>query len=353
MSAEEDIRDGRSRLGGVRSSGVAAIRPVARLAGRFGRNGGVALPLVVLWLILALAVPEFLTPVNIGNLLLASSVIGILAFGSTIVILAQEIDLSIGALEGMGAVIAALTIVNLHAPWPLGALIAVAAGLAAGILNGLITTVFRVPSFIVTLGMMGMVTGVALEVTGGQSVYGFPASYQFLGVGTILGVRVPVYIAAAILLVLYFVLRSTRFGWHLYATGGSRVAAELVGISTRRIRIAAFAISGAFAGFAGVLVSARLDAGSAIYGQQDLLDAIAAVVIGGTSLAGGSGSILGTAVGVILIATVRNGLNLLNVSPFWQTVAVGAIIVVSAVLSEVNRRAQFRREVARRDGGEG
>ena len=192
---------------------------------------------------------------------------------------------------------------------------------------------------------MGVASGLALQVTAGQSIYDFPSSYQFLGTGTVVGIRMPVFIAAGALILLYLVLRYTPFGWHIYATGGSRTAAQLVGIPTRKVRVAAFGISGACAGFAGVLISARLNAGSAIFGQNDLLDAIAAVVIGGTSLYGGYGSVIGTALGII-ITTVRNGLNLLNVSPFYQTVAVGLIIVGSSIAGELSRRMQRRQVVS-------
>jgi ribose transport system permease protein len=258
-----------------------------------------------------------------------------------------EIDLSIGALEGMGSVVAAIVIINHGVAWPLGIVIATAVGLGTGVISGLITTIFGIPSFIVTLGVMGVVNGLALQITAGQSIYDFPSKYQYLGTGTLFGIRMPVYIAAGVLVVLFLLLKFTPFGWHIYATGGSRTAAQLVGIPTGRVRVAAFAISGACAGFAGVLISARLNAGSAIFGQNDLLDAIAAVVIGGTSLFGGYGSVIGTALGIVLITTVRNSLNLLNVSPFWQTVAIGLIIVGSSITGELNHRLQRRRRVTR------
>jgi ribose transport system permease protein len=346
--AEEAVPDGGSAVkSAARPSTLTGILDgVLGLIGRLGPASSVAVPLVLLWFVLALWVPAFLTSVNIGNLLLASSILGLLALGETVVMLTGEIDLSIGALEGMGSVIAGIVIINHDVWWPLGIVIATSVGLVIGIVNGLITTLFGIPSFIVTLGVMGVVNGLALQVTAGQSLYDFPSNYQFLGTGTLLGVRMPVFIAAGVLILLYLVLKFTPFGWHVYATGGSRTAAQLVGIPTGRVRVAAFAISGACAGFAGVLISARLNAGSAIFGQNDLLDAIAAVVIGGTSLFGGYGSVIGTALGIILITTVRNSLNLLNVSPFWQTVAVGLIIVGSSITGELHQRLQRRRQVA-------
>jgi ribose/xylose/arabinose/galactoside ABC-type transport system permease subunit len=346
--AGEPARDG---SGAARSAAAGALTRVLDawlgLVARLGPASNVAVPLVLLWIVLSLWIPAFLTSVNIGNLLLASSILGLLAFGETVVMITGEIDLSIGAIEGMASVIAAIVIINHGVAWPLGIAITVGIGVGIGIVNGLVTTIFGIPSFIVTLGVMGVVNGLALQITAGQSIYDFPLNFQFLGTGTLFGVRMPVYIAAGVLIVLFLLLKFTPFGWHVYATGGNRTAAQLVGIPTGRVRVAAFAISGACAGLAGVLISARLNAGSAIFGQNDLLDAIAAVVIGGTSLFGGYGSVIGTALGIILITTVRNALNLLNVSPFWQTVAVGLIIVGSAIAGELNHRLQRRRRATR------
>lgn len=319
------------------------LRRTLRVVSRAGASAGIAVPLAILWIIFAFKIPEFLTAANISNLFLAGSVVGVLALGSTIVILAEEIDLSIGAVEGLTSVMAAIVIIEHGVSWPLGIAITLGVGLVVGLLNGGITTLANVPSFIVTLGMMGVAGGLALILTDGQSIYGFPTDYQYIGQGELSGIRMPVYVFLGLLLVLWIALRFTRFGWHIYATGGNRTAARLVGIRTTRVRIAAFAISGLCAALAGILVSARLDTGSPIFGRFDLLDAIAAVVIGGTSLAGGAGSIVATAFGVILITTVRNGLNLMDISPFWQDFTIGAIIVVSAILSELNRRLQARR----------
>ena len=354
MTAEDNPVTTPAREGGTAFGRSPVLTALVRvldawlgLVGRLGPASSVAVPLVLLWIVLALSIPEFLTSVNIGNLLLASSILGLLAFGETVVMITGEIDLSIGALEGMGSVVAAIVIINHGVAWPLGIVIATAVGLGTGVISGLITTIFGIPSFIVTLGVMGVVNGLALQITAGQSIYDFPSKYQYLGTGTLFGIRMPVYIAAGVLVVLFLLLKFTPFGWHIYATGGSRTAAQLVGIPTGRVRVAAFAISGACAGFAGVLISARLNAGSAIFGQNDLLDAIAAVVIGGTSLFGGYGSVIGTALGIVLITTVRNSLNLLNVSPFWQTVAIGLIIVGSSITGELNHRLQRRRRVTR------
>jgi len=301
---------------------------------------GALVPLLILWIALSFASPYFLTKVNIFNVFLQAAIIGVLAFGSTVALISGEIDLSIGALEGFTAVIAALVLVKLGLPWPLGVVAAIGCGTLIGLANGLITTQIGVPSFIATLATLGMTSGLALRITGGNSIYGFPAAYLETGRGRILGLPVSALLAAAVLVVLWLALRFTRLGLHFYAVGGNRAAAAETGINPRRIKTIALTISGTCAGVAGVLISARLNAANGNFGQFDLLDAIAAVVIGGTALTGGVGSLIGTLFGVLIIVTIRNGLDLLGVSPFWQTSAVGAMILVAAVL---HRTASPRR----------
>ena len=318
-------------------------RPPSRLArstrglASLAQTSGIVVPLIVLWIVLALTTPRFISPINLGNLSVQFAVIGALAIGTTTVIICREIDLSIGAIEGFCAVIAAIVAVRLELPWPLAVLAAVAAGGLVGSFNGLMVTKVGVPSFVVTLGTLGIVGGVALVISGGQSIYGFPGAYQWIGQGTLFGIRTPILFTGLLLLAMHFVLRHTRLGLGFYAVGGNERAAGLVGISIVRTKFIALAISGAAAGLAGVLVSARLDAANPTLGALDLLDAIAAVVIGGAALTGGTGSIVGTAAGVLLIVTIRNGLNLLGVNPFWQQTAIGSIIIIAAVIDHFNR----------------
>lgn len=322
----------------ISSRKVLAWRNAMSLGTRPLRSGGVLLPLAALWVYLSVASPVFLTGANIQNLLLQASIVGILALGTTLVIITEEIDLSIGAVEGFAAVIAAIVAVNLGLAWPLAVVLAIGAGFLIGLLNGLVTTLAGVPSFIATLGMLGIAQGAALVLTDGQSISGFPSGFQFLGQGYILGVRAPIVVAIVVLVALHFLLRYSRVGLNLYSVGGNRKAAELVGISATRTKTLALAISGACAGIAGVLAAARLNSANGTFGQDHLLDAIAAVVIGGAALTGGVGSVIGTAFGVLMIVTIRNGLNLLGVSPFWQTTAVGAMILAAALLDQVSRQ---------------
>ena len=305
------------------------------------RTSGVVIPLIVLWLVFTFSAPRFLTLVNLSNLSVQFAYIGVLAIGTTSIIICREIDLSIGAVTGACAVIGAMVLVNFAMPWPLGVLAAIVSGTLIGCLNGWLVTKVGIPSFVATLGVLGIVSGGALVISNGQTIYGFPDAYQWIGQGSLFKIRAPMLVCLIILLAMHFVLRQTTTGIGFYAVGSNDKAAELVGISVTRTKVVAFAISGACAGLAGVISSARLDSANPTLGTLDLLDAIAAVVIGGTSLMGGSGTILGTAAGVLLIVTIRNGLTLLNVNPFWQQTVVGLIIVLAAFLGKLNERKRI------------
>jgi ribose transport system permease protein len=301
------------------------------------QSSGIVGPLILLWIALALATPRFLTLINLGNLSVQFAIIGVLAIGTTAVIICREIDLSIGATEGFCAVIAALTAIELELPWPLAVVAAIGAGGLIGAFNGFMVTKIGVPSFVVTLGTLGIVGGIALVLTGGQSIYGFSPAYQWIGQGGLFGIRAPLLFCGLLLIAMHFIMKRTTLGLAFYAVGGNDRAAALVGISTHRAKFLALTISGACAGLAGVIVSSRLDAANPTLGALDLLDAIAAVVIGGAALSGGVGSVLGTAFGVLLIVTIRNGLNLLGVNPFWQQTAIGSMIIIAAVIDHFQR----------------
>lgn len=302
------------------------------------RSSGVLIPVVLLFAAFSILSPRFLTPLNLQNLLIQASALGILAFGSTLVIITEEIDLSIGATEGFAAIIAAIVGIRAGLPWPLAIVAALGAGGAIGAMNGIVTAVIGVPSFIVTLATLGIATGLSSQMTNGESIYNFDPAYQAIGQGKIAGISAPVLIAIALLIVLHTMLKRTRVGLNIYAVGGNRRAAAMVGVSARRIKVLAFTINGLCAGIAGVIVSAKLNSANPTFGANDLLNAIAAVVIGGAALTGGIGSMIGTTLGVLLIVTMTNGLTLLNVSPFWQQAAIGAIILTAAIIDRLNRR---------------
>jgi ribose transport system permease protein len=311
-----------------------ARRQMRRVPG----TSGLLLPLALFWLLLTITTPVFLTQVNLTNLLLQASIVGLLSVGTTIVIITEEIDLSIGAVEGLSAVVAGMLIVSNGVPWPLAIVLCLGVGIFVGVVNGWITTSLGVPSFIVTLATLSIVTGIALQATGGQSIFGFPDDFRLIGIADLGGIRLPVFLAIGLVVVLHFILTRTRLGLEFYSVGGNRRAASLVGINVNRIKVLAFCISGGAAALAGVVQAARLDSANGTFGSGDLLDAIAAVVIGGTRLTGGVGSVLGTALGVLLVATIRNGMNLWNVSPFLQQIVVGAIILIMGIATSRRER---------------
>lgn len=311
-----------------------------KLAG--AANVGVLAPLILLWIVLSISTSNFLTLFNINNIAMQMAVIGSLALGTTPTIICREIDLSIGAIEGICAVIGGLFAIQYGAPWGLAIVISLLVGCAIGAINGAIVVYLGVPSFVTTLAMLGIVSGIALTITGGQSFYGYPDSYQWLGQGKLLGIGVPVYVGAVILMSMQFIMKSTTLGLAFYAVGGNDKAATLVGVPVKRTKILAFMMSGLGAAVAGILVSARLNSANPSFGTSDLLDAIAAVVIGGVTLSGGVGTALGTATGVLLIVTIRNGLNLLNVNPFIQQTAIGGMILVAALLDHLSKGKRMR-----------
>jgi ribose/xylose/arabinose/galactoside ABC-type transport system permease subunit len=287
------------------------------------------IPLVLLWIALTIASPHFLTFDNAVNVLPNAAPLALIAGGMTLTLIAAEIDLSVGSVVALVGSLAALLSVNFGAPWPLVLLGAIAAGAFVGVINGWFTTRLGMPSFVATLAMLGIARGVALLITQGKPIYGLPDAVAWLGQGELWIVPVPVVLAALILAALHFALSRTRFGLNIYAVGGNPEAARLSGVDVPGVKMAVLVLSAVLASVGGLILAARLNAGSGTVGADLLLDAIAAVVIGGTSLLGGVGRITGTVLGVLLIASIRNGLVLLNVSAFWQQVAIGALILLA------------------------
>jgi ribose transport system permease protein len=277
-------------------------------------------------LILAAATDSFFTTANLTNVVRQNAFTAILAAGMTFVILIAGIDLSVGSVVGLAGVMCADVLARGH-----GIVAAVGAGLAAGLLvgvvNGLVTTKVRIPSFVVTLATMLIVRGAAFKYTDARTITGLPASFERLSSGASSAAMM-----AAVFAVAWIVLMRTPFGRHVYAIGGNEDAAWLSGVRVQRITLAVYAICGLTAGLAGVLVASRLNAGYPRAGEYYELDAIAAVVVGGTSLFGGRGSIWGTLAGALFIGILNNGLNLYRVSPYDQMVVKGAVLLAAASL---------------------
>jgi len=308
-----------------------------RVVGAAFRVSSVYVGLLVLSIVLSFVSPFFLTVANLMNVVMQAAAGSIVAVGLTVVLITGEIDLSIGSLIGMTGSVAAVLVIKEGCPVGIGMLAGLLAGVVAGLLNGLTTVIFRIPSFIVTLAMLGIAHGIGLLLTNGRPVVGFPPLYSIIGQGSIGPVPVPAIVALTLYVIIHLILTRTRFGIEVYASGGGRRAAEMAGVRVNRVIIAAFALSGACGGIAGLVLSSRLNAGDGNFGASSLIDAVAATVVGGTSLMGGAGSAVGTLGGVLIIAVIRNGLILLDVQAFWQEVAVGFMIVLAVVINEIAR----------------
>lgn len=311
-------------------------------------------PLIFLLLLMAffsILTPRFLSSVNIFNILRQVSIYGILAVGMTFVVLTRGIDLSVGALVALAGLVAAVVAKGgiegrfvLSAGggfgWPLAAIAAIAAGGLAGLVQGTIVSRLAVPAFVVTLGGMTVFRGLALIIGNGGPISGFDAAFGWWGRGTLGPVPVPVAVFAVVALAGGFTLRFTRFGRAVYAVGSNPEAARLVGINVGRVLLACYVLIGLCAGLGGFLLAARLNSAEAVAGMQYELNVIAAVVIGGTSLYGGTGSISGTVIGTLLIGVLLNGLVILNISPYVQQLVVGAIIVAAVAFDVIVKRQQ-------------
>jgi ribose transport system permease protein len=300
---------------------------------------GPLLALIAVCAGLALMSPNFLTIGNSFDVMRQVSINAVIAFGMTLSILLGGIDLSVGSILAVSSVLAAMTMKAGHGG-ALAAGIAILAGAGMGSLNGVAIAKGNVAPFIATLGTMTLLRGAALVLSNGSPISGFPSElFSMLGGGYVARlIPVPVVLMLAMFAVFWFVLSRTVFGRHVYATGGNSEAAKLSGVNTDRVQILVYTISGAMAALAGVILTSRLDSAQPTAGAGYELDAITAVVLGGTSLAGGRGWIFGTLVGALLIGVLNNGLNLMGVSAFYQQVIKGSVILL-AVLLDRGRKA--------------
>jgi ribose transport system permease protein len=310
---------------------AAPARPV--LAGPLFIAVSRAAGLVLLVLALTLLSPHFLSWQNLINVLRQASIQFLLAAGLTLCVVAGGIDLSVGAVLGLSACVAAAVIVG-GSPW-LGVLAALAVGVACGLANGVIVAYVRIPAFIATYGMLWIAHGLAYVFMKGEVIHGFPPAFRFIGAGYVGPVPTPILVMLGVLGVLHVILHRTRLGRAIYAIGGNPVAARLSGMPVRRHLVTVYTLSGLLAGFAGLVVIARINAADSGIGEDLLLASIAAVVLGGTSLFGGQGSVVGTAVGSVILALVLNGMNLLDVKTFWQAFVLGSILIVSVLADQL------------------
>lgn len=298
--------------------------------GKLARELRAVWMLLIVAAILFIATPLFLTGPNLLNVLLATSVTVLLASGQTFVIINGEIDLSVGAVLGISGATSAMVMQT--QPLIVGILAGIGVGAAAGLMNGLLVTFLRMPSFIATLGTMSMLEGLSLFITQGNPIAVKDAGFLAIGQARPLGVPMPVWISLGVVMVFGLLLARSRFGRYIYATGDNAEASRLSGIKVYSVKILAFVISGVLSSVAGFILTARLGTAEPTAGTGLELAAIAAVVIGGTSLAGGRGALIGTFIGAILLGVIDNGLNLLNVSPFLQGVVKGFVILFAVFL---------------------
>ena len=302
--------------------------------------------LIILFIVFSLASPNFLQFDNMVGILLATAVNGVLALGVTFVVITAGIDLSIGTVMTLSAVMTGMFITNWHFPVVLGILGGVATGTLAGLINGLIISKMKIQPFIVTLGMMYIAKGLALIISGLKPIYfnGAP-EFRAMAMGSVLGAIIPgVTIPNAVLIMFgaaivgSLILSRTVLGRYTFALGSNEEATRLSGVNVDRWKTAIYTLCGLFAGLGGVLIAARLNSAQPALGQGYELDAIAAVVIGGTSLAGGEGTIVGTIIGAFVMSVLTNGLRILSVPQEWQTVMTGTIIIVAVYLDIIRRR---------------
>jgi ribose transport system permease protein len=307
------------------------------LAGRVDHTVFVAVSRVVaiaaLISLLAILSPQFLTWGNFVNVARQASLQFLIAAGLTIVVLTGGIDLAVGAILGLAACLSASLISQGHVAWGIAS--ALLTGLACGSANGLLITYGRIPAFIATYGMLWIAHGLGYVFMKGEVIYGLPEAVRLIGVGFIGPIPVPVVVAVALLIALHVMLHGTVLGRAIYAIGGNPGAARLSGMPVKRRLITVYALSGLLSGFAALVVIARVNAADSSLGEDMLLPAIAAVCLGGTSLFGGVGGIVGTAIGSLILALVVNGMNLLGVETFWQSGVMGAIILASVLADQL------------------
>jgi ribose transport system permease protein len=302
------------------------------------RDIGLPLAVVALIIVFSLTSPVFGTVQNFRNIGVAAAALAAVSFGQTFVILTAGLDLSVGSTVALVSIVAAFGMRSHGVAF--GIIEGLAAGAAVGLLNGTIITRFNVFPFIATLAMLSILSGLALNLSGGIAISGLPGSFGDLAYDTLAGIPVPVAIALLVLALSHFILRYTRLGRHIYAVGGNEEAARLSGINIGRVKIAAYVICGFCAAVGSIILTARVASGQPTLGASLPLESVAAVVLGGISLFGGRGSVVGVAFGVAFVSILSNGPNLLNVSSYTQLMVIGAALIIAVALDQaiVRRR---------------
>jgi ribose/xylose/arabinose/galactoside ABC-type transport system permease subunit len=295
--------------------------------------------IVVEAVVFASLTPQFLSVPNLINVALSIAITGILAVGMTMVILTGGIDLSVGSVVALAGVVAATLAASSGGTGGvvLGVLVALAIGVGVGLFDGLVVAHLRVPPFVATLAMLTICRGLAFVISGGRSIGDLPAGFTFAGRESVLGLPLPVILMALVFVGGWFLLRRTVIGRYIYAVGGNPRATFFAGVNIRRVLVLTYVLNGLLVGLAGFVLASRLGAGVPNSGIQYELDVIAAVVVGGTSLTGGQGSVVGTFWGAVFIGVLNNGLNLFGVDPYMQKIALGVVLLLAVFADQAGK----------------
>jgi len=306
--------------------------------------------LFILCIALSFLSDKFFTTANGINVLRQVAVNICIATGMTLIVLTGGIDLSVGSVLALcGAIAAGLLKNGIKLPSAdlyvgftiLGVvLVALITGSFLGLVNGLAVTKFKVPPFVATLAMLTIARGLTMLYTGGHPISNLGEDFAYIGAGSLIGIPVPVWIAAIVVLIAVFITKKTKLGRYIYAIGGNETAAKFSGIRINRVKLIVYGMGAALAALGGIIVTSRLDSAQPNAGVSYELDAIAAVVIGGTSLNGGKGSVWGTVIGAVIIGVLNNGLVLMNVSPFWQQVVKGGVILLAVIIDKMGDKKE-------------
>ncbi|MGI5881721.1 MAG: ABC transporter permease [Dethiobacteria bacterium] len=303
---------------------------------------GLPIATVILFAFLSFTAPSFLTGYNIQNISRQVAALAVAAFGQAIVVITAGLDLSVGATMALVSVFFAIG--TLKYGMFVGIIIALAIGLVVGFLNGSIVARFDISPFIVTMGMASIARGIALTVTGGTPVHGMSEGFAEIGVGSFLGIPNPILIAIMAFFVCFFMLMYTRLGRHIYAVGGNKEASRLSGVKVDWCTVKVYLICGLLAAVAGIILTSRVRSGQPTLGTGYELQSVAAVVLGGVSLYGGRGNLVGVFFGVLFIGILGNGLNLLNVSSYTQQIVIGIVLILAIVMDSVLLRQEKARK---------
>ncbi|NLG88624.1 MAG: ABC transporter permease [Clostridiaceae bacterium] len=317
------------------------IPVVAAIENYFKRNLGTIIGLILLCTIIAIATDKFLTGSNILNLFKSNAVNAIICCGMLMAILMGEIDISVGSTVGLSGVVGAYFITKLGLPVWLTVICCILVGAIIGLINGLSISYLKIPAFVATLATMSIGRGLTEVLTGGVTIRIRETGYTILGTKTIGSISIIIIYAVAALLLTWVLLNKTRFGYYVYAIGGNRTAAQYSGVNVKLYNMLPYIFIGMLCGMGGIIWSARLGSAAATLGKGFEMDAIAAVVIGGTSMSGGVGTVGGTFIGILIIGVLTNGLNLMGIDSFWQEVFKG-IIILFAVIIDVIKKSKAR-----------